>query len=64
MGWAALRHQVRGMLTGRSAMYEPSDTLLLVAAKYADGDEAWALNVAGALHVAPTVTLEDLLPDR
>jgi hypothetical protein len=64
MGWAALRHQVRGMLTGRSAIYEPSDTLLLVAEKYADGDEAWAMNVAAMLHVSPTITLEDLLPDR
>ena len=38
LGWAALRHQVRSMLTGTSAIYEPSDTLLLVAEKYADGD--------------------------
>ena len=64
MGWAALRHQVRSMLTGASAIYEPSDTLLLVAEKYADGDVNWAANVAGLLHVPPTITLEDLVSDR
>jgi hypothetical protein len=64
MGWAALRHQVRSMLTGRSAIYEPSDTLLLVAEKYADGDANWAANVAGLLHVPATMTLEDLAADR
>ena len=64
MGWAALRHQVRSMLSGTSAIYEPSDTLLLVAEKYADGDVNWAANVAGLLHVSPTITLEDLVSDR
>jgi hypothetical protein len=64
IGWAALRHQVRSMLTGTSAIYEPSDTLLLVAEKYADGDVNWAANVAGRLHVPPTITLEDLVGDR
>jgi hypothetical protein len=64
MGWAALRHQVRSMLTGTSAIYEPSDTLLLVAEKYADGDVNWAANVAGLLHVSPSITLEDLVGDR
>jgi hypothetical protein len=64
MGWAALRHQVRSMLTGQSAIYEPSDTLLLVAEKYADGDVNWAANVASLLHVPPTMTLEDLVADR
>lgn len=63
-GWAALRHQVRSMLTGTSAIYEPSDTLLLVAEKYADGDVNWAANVAELLHVSPTITLEDLVGDR
>ena len=64
LGWAALRHQVRSMLTGTSAIYEPSDTLLLVAEKYADGDVNWAANVAELLHVSPTITLEDLVSDR
>ena len=64
MGWAALRHQVRSMLSGTSAIYEPSDTLLLVAEKYADGDVNWAANVAELLHVSPTITLEDLVSER
>jgi hypothetical protein len=64
MGWAALRHQVRSMVTGTSAIYEPTDTLLLVAEKYADGDVNWAANVAELLHVSPTSTLEDLVGDR
>jgi hypothetical protein len=64
LGWAALRHQVRSMLTGTSAIYGPSDTLLLVAEKYADGDTNWAANVAELLHVPPTITLEDLVSDR
>jgi hypothetical protein len=60
MGWAALRHQVRLMLTGASSIYEPSDTLLFVAEKYADGDVNWGLNVAATLRVSPVATLEEL----
>ncbi len=41
MGWAALRHQVRMMLTGKSRIYHPSDTLVHVGLKYADGDANW-----------------------
>src|SRR3954447_27081013 len=63
-GWAALRLQVRGMLTGRSAIYQPADTLLLAAEKYADGDVNWAANVAQILHVSLTTTLEDLAANR
>jgi hypothetical protein len=63
MGWAALRHQVRGMLTGASRLYELSDTLLLVAEKYADGDRNWGVNVAATLGVSPAATLMDLAPD-
>jgi hypothetical protein len=62
MGWAALRHQVRLMLTGRSRVYELTDTLLLVGVKYADGDVNWGWNVAGHLGVSPDVSLGDLAP--
>jgi hypothetical protein len=62
MGWAALRHQVRLMLTGRSRIYDPSDSLLLVAMKYADGDTNWGWNVAEHLGVSPGATLADLAP--
>ena len=64
MGWAALRHQVRLMLTGNSRVYRPSDDLLLVAEKYADGDLNWGRNVARNLGVRPLATLEELARDR
>jgi hypothetical protein len=60
MGWAALRHQVRLMLTGTSRMYRPTDTLLGVAIKYADGDENWGGNVATQLGIDPGATLAEL----
>ncbi len=60
MGWAALRHQVRLMLTGASRVYRPTDTLLGVAVKYADGDENWGGNVALRLGIDPGATLAEL----
>lgn len=60
MGWAALRHQIELMLKGNSNVYDPSDTLLLVAGKYADGDLNWGRRVASVLGVAPTVTLAEI----
>ena len=60
MGWAALRHQVRMMLNGDSEIYDPSDTLITVGLKYADGDENWGSNVAMNLGVSPAATLTDL----
>jgi hypothetical protein len=62
MGWAALRHQVRAMLTGSSRIYEPSDTLTDVGAKYADGDSNWSRNVAAALGVPPDSALANVAP--
>ncbi len=64
MGWAALRHQVRGMLTGTSRIYDLSDTLLHVAEKYADGDLNWGINVATELGVTPATTVADLAAPR
>ena len=64
MGWAALRHQVRGMLTGTSRIYDLSDTLLHVARKYADGDLNWGINVATELGVTPATTVADLAAPR
>jgi hypothetical protein len=60
MGWAALRHQVRVMLNGESEIYDPSDTLITVGLKYADGDENWGSNVAMNLGVSPAATLTQL----
>ena len=62
LGWAALRYQVCTMLTGRSRIYEPSDTLRLVGLKYADGDVNWGPNVAARLGVDPEARLADLAP--
>jgi hypothetical protein len=62
MGWAALRHQVRLMLTGASRVYRPTDTLLGVAVKYADGDVNWGGNVAAQLGIDPASTLAELAP--
>jgi hypothetical protein len=60
MGWTALRHQVRMMLNGESEIYDPSDTLITVGLKYADGDENWGSNVAMNLGVSPAARLADL----
>jgi hypothetical protein len=60
MGWAALHHQVHVMLTGRSRIYHPSDTLIAVGLKYADGDARWGANVATNLGVSPAVRLGEL----
>jgi hypothetical protein len=62
MGWNALRHQVRLMLTGTSGIYAHSDSLLSVGDKYADGDLNWGVNVAMTLGVPPAVTLGELAP--
>lgn len=60
LGWDALRHQVRLMLSGASRIYERADSLLLVGDKYADGDLKWGVNVADRLGVSPCATLADL----
>jgi hypothetical protein len=60
MGWAALRHQVRAMLTGASRIYDPSDTLTDVGIKYAEGDANWGRNVAATLGVPPDSALANV----
>jgi hypothetical protein len=62
VGWNALRHQVRLMLTGASGIYAHSDSLISVGDKYADGDVNWGVNVATTLGVPPALTLGDLAP--
>jgi hypothetical protein len=62
IGWDALRHQVRLMLTGTSGVYEHSDSLTTVGDKYADGDANWGVNVATRLGVTPARTLAELAP--
>ena len=60
MGWAALRHQIRLMLTGTSGIYARTDSLISVGDKYADGDANWGANVAATLGVPPARTLAEL----
>jgi hypothetical protein len=60
MGWAALHHQVLMMLTGRSRIYHPSDTLITVGLKYADGDPSWGANVATNLGISAAARLREL----
>jgi len=60
MGWFALRHQVRLMLTGTSGIYELSDSLRRVGEKYADGNLTWGPNVASLLRVPADATLREL----
>ena len=62
MGWAALRHQVRLMLTGTSGIYAQTDSLSSVGDKYAEGDANWGVNVATKLGVPPARTLAELAP--
>ena len=63
LGWAALRHQVRLMLSGGSRIYDPSDTIATVAAKYTGGDASagWSARVAATLGVPAVSTLADLV---
>ena len=61
-GWAALRQQIRLMLTGTSAIYAQSDSLMSVGDKYADGDVNWGVNVATTLGVPAERTLAELVP--
>lgn len=60
MGWDALKHQVELMLTGNSGVYDPSDSILDVAKKYADGDLNWGKNVARELGIPATATLSEI----
>jgi hypothetical protein len=66
MGWAALRHQVRLMLTGGSRIYDPSDTLMGVAEKYTGDDQShgWGWSVARSLGVGTDATLSELVRAR
>jgi len=64
MGWEALRHQIRLMLTGTSGIYAHTDSLISVGDKYADGDANWGVNVATTLGVPPAATLAELTPCR
>jgi hypothetical protein len=59
-GWNALYHQVELMLTGKSHVYAPTDTLEEVGRKYSNGDPNWAINVAEELGVPVTTTLQQL----
>jgi len=64
MGWDALKHQVELMVTGKSSIYDPSDSILDVAKKYADGDPNWGKNIARMLGISPSCTLGEIAGAR
>jgi hypothetical protein len=64
MGWDALKHQIELMFTGRSSIYDPSDSILDVAKKYADGDLNWGRNVARQLGISPSCSLDEIAGGR
>jgi hypothetical protein len=64
MGWDALEHQVELMLTGNSSIYDPSDSIMDVAKKYANGDLNWGKNVARNLGISPSCTLGEIAEAR
>jgi len=52
-GWAALKDQIRMMLDGSSAHYQPTMSILEIARTYtATEQDAWANNVANELGVS------------
>ena len=64
MGWDALKHQVELMVTGNSSIYDPSDSILDVAKKYADGDLNWGKTIARTLGISPSCTLGEIAGAR
>lgn len=62
-GWNALYNQVRLMLTGASAYYNPQMTIREIAVKYTGNDNpvSWAMNVAQSLGVSIETRLGDLV---
>lgn len=60
-GWEDLHQQIRLMLTGRSKVYKPADTIEQVASKYTTTEQKpWAANVAKYLGVPVTTRLCDI----
>lgn len=59
-GWTRLYVKVTRMLGGQSAVYPLTMTLEQVGLKYSGGDPNWATNVAAALGVSVTITLQEL----
>lgn len=65
-GWAALYHQLALILSGRSHVYAPTDTIAQLAAKWTGGDQsdAWAANVVSALQAkGHAVSTDTMLAD-
>lgn len=61
-GWAALEHQVRLMLSGRSHVYRPTMTIEEMGRRYTETDQdVWIQNVSGHLRVPRTTRLCDLV---
>lgn len=60
-GFEDLHQQIRLMLTGRSRIYKPTDTIDQMASKYTTTEQkAWASNVARYLGVPTSTRLCDI----
>lgn len=60
-GWNALRAKLQNIATYKSAVYSPDWTWYQIASKWAGNSEAWADNVAGALGVDPSTSMNSYL---
>ena len=60
-GWSALRAQLQRIVDGRSAYYTLSSTVSQMGLTWSGGDPNWAVNVAGALNIAPSTQLAEVL---
>lgn len=59
-GWNALCLKLARIFAGHSTIYPLTMTLAEMGLKYSSGDPNWSKNVATALHVPETITLQDL----
>lgn len=61
-GWDALTHKLENILAGMSQTYPITNSISQLAQTWTGGDnpQAWAQNVASALNVDPSTTLNDL----
>lgn len=63
-GWAALRHQIDLIRSGRSKNYRMDMTINQIAHMYAARWRTWAKNVAKNLDVEPRTTLAEFFSDE
>lgn len=60
-GWSRLHRQLQLIVSGASSVYSLDDTIASMGQKWANGDPAWAANVAGYLGVSVGTPLYQVL---